>query len=101
MHEMQTIVSDVRGVCLSRGFTSVGFTVWGSFGAAVVKSLWPSVTIQLVLYFCLLRSKRKDRESGVSRGIDFQNVSNIVSFDFPPDVNSYIHRVGRLVLIIP
>lgn len=40
-------------------------------------------------------SKKKDKESGVSRGIDFQNVSNIVNFDFPPDVNSYIHRVGR------
>jgi len=45
------------------------------------------------------RSKKKDREAGVSRGIDFQNVSNIVNFDFPPDVNSYIHRVGRSVVV--
>lgn len=41
------------------------------------------------------KKKKKDAEAGVSRGIDFHNVSNIVNFDFPPDVNSYIHRVGR------
>jgi ATP-dependent RNA helicase DDX56/DBP9 len=41
------------------------------------------------------RSKKRDKESGISRGIDFQNVSNIVNFDFPLDVNSYIHKVGR------
>ncbi|XP_058129932.1 probable ATP-dependent RNA helicase DDX56 [Anopheles ziemanni] len=34
-------------------------------------------------------------ESGVSRGIDFQCVSCVVNFDFPSDVNSYIHRAGR------
>lgn len=42
------------------------------------------------------RSKRrKDKESGVARGIDFQFVSNVINFDFPQDVDSYIHRVGR------
>ncbi|XP_044737498.1 probable ATP-dependent RNA helicase DDX56 [Chrysoperla carnea] len=42
------------------------------------------------------KSKRKkDKESGVSRGIDFQNVSNVINFDFPLDVNSYVHRAGR------
>ncbi|XP_043940175.1 probable ATP-dependent RNA helicase DDX56 isoform X2 [Protopterus annectens] len=39
--------------------------------------------------------KGKDKEYGVSRGIDFQNVSNVINFDFPTNVDSYIHRVGR------
>lgn len=39
--------------------------------------------------------RKKDKESGVSRGIDFQFVSNVINFDFPPDINSYVHRVGR------
>lgn len=39
--------------------------------------------------------RRKDKESGVARGIDFQFVSNVINFDFPLDINSYIHRAGR------
>lgn len=39
--------------------------------------------------------RRKDKESGVSRGIDFQYVANVINFDFPLDVSSYIHRAGR------
>ncbi|XP_051971675.1 probable ATP-dependent RNA helicase DDX56 [Xyrauchen texanus] len=39
--------------------------------------------------------KGKDKEYGVSRGIDFHNVSNVINFDFPTCVDSYIHRVGR------
>lgn len=39
--------------------------------------------------------RNKDSESGVARGIDFQFVSNILNFDFPTSVISYIHRAGR------
>ncbi|XP_030378022.1 probable ATP-dependent RNA helicase DDX56 [Scaptodrosophila lebanonensis] len=38
---------------------------------------------------------RNDFESSASRGIDFQCVNNVINFDFPPDVTSYIHRAGR------
>lgn len=38
---------------------------------------------------------KSDAESGVARGIDFQCVSNVINFDFPFDINSYIHRAGR------
>jgi len=37
----------------------------------------------------------RDKEYGVSRGVDFQNVSNVINFDFPKSVDSYVHRVGR------
>lgn len=38
---------------------------------------------------------KSDRESGASRGIDFHCVSNVINYDFPQDVSSYIHRAGR------
>ena len=38
---------------------------------------------------------KQENESGVARGIDFQFVSNVINFDFPKDINSYIHRAGR------
>jgi len=41
------------------------------------------------------KRRREDKESGVSRGIDFHRVSNVVNFDFPSTVDAYIHRVGR------
>ncbi|CAM9107100.1 unnamed protein product, partial [Lampetra planeri] len=46
------------------------------------------------------RRQRKERRpktksTGVSRGVDFQNVANVINFDFPLTVESYIHRVGR------
>lgn len=39
--------------------------------------------------------RKKDKESGVARGIDFQYVSTVINFDFPLDTLSYIHRAGR------
>uniref|UniRef100_A0A182N2B1 RNA helicase n=1 Tax=Anopheles dirus TaxID=7168 RepID=A0A182N2B1_9DIPT len=39
--------------------------------------------------------QQTEAESSVSRGIDFQCVSCVVNFDFPSDINSYIHRAGR------
>jgi len=49
MHEMQTIVTDVRGVCLSaclsRQLNQLSFTAQGSFDAAFAKLLWPLVEI--------------------------------------------------------
>ncbi|XP_017048062.2 probable ATP-dependent RNA helicase DDX56 [Drosophila ficusphila] len=40
-------------------------------------------------------SRSGDMESSASRGIDFQCVNNVINFDFPRDVTSYIHRAGR------
>lgn len=49
-----------------------------------------------VRYFSLpYRGVKRDFESGVSRGIDFQCVSNVINFDFPLDIPCYIHRAGR------
>ena len=40
-------------------------------------------------------SKSASRDYGVSRGIDFQNVSCVLNFDLPHTSKSYTHRVGR------
>ncbi|KKA28522.1 hypothetical protein TD95_004602 [Thielaviopsis punctulata] len=40
-------------------------------------------------------SHRKDKEYGVSRGIDFKNVACVVNFDLPTTSKSYTHRIGR------
>ncbi|XP_058057175.1 probable ATP-dependent RNA helicase DDX56 [Anopheles bellator] len=42
-----------------------------------------------------LLQQSSEAESSVSRGIDFQCVSCVINFDFPSDINSYIHRAGR------
>lgn len=31
----------------------------------------------------------------VSRGIDIENVTHVINFDFPQDINTYVHRIGR------
>jgi ATP-dependent RNA helicase DDX56/DBP9 len=41
------------------------------------------------------KRKRTDDEYGVSRGVDFQGIKNVLNFDFPQTPQSYIHRVGR------
>ncbi|XP_048585056.1 probable ATP-dependent RNA helicase DDX56 isoform X2 [Nematostella vectensis] len=41
------------------------------------------------------KKRKKDKEYGVARGIDFQGVENVINFDFPSTVEAYIHRVGR------
>jgi len=50
MHEMQTVVTDVRGVRLFISLSvmrlnRLGFTVRRSFGAVFAKLLWPLVII--------------------------------------------------------
>lgn len=41
------------------------------------------------------KRQQKDKEFGISRGIDFQNVSCVLNFDLPTSSKSYTHRIGR------
>jgi ATP-dependent RNA helicase DDX56/DBP9 len=41
------------------------------------------------------RSRQQDEGYGVSRGLDFRNVSFVVNVDLPPNPQSYAHRIGR------
>ncbi|SPN98512.1 probable ATP-dependent RNA helicase dbp9 [Cephalotrichum gorgonifer] len=41
------------------------------------------------------KTSRRDKEYGVSRGIDFKNVACVVNFDLPTSAKSYTHRIGR------
>ncbi|KAH3678987.1 hypothetical protein WICMUC_001301 [Wickerhamomyces mucosus] len=38
---------------------------------------------------------KKDKEYGVSRGVDFKNVACVLNFDLPLTAKSYVHRIGR------
>ena len=38
---------------------------------------------------------KKNKEYGISRGIDFKNVSCVLNFDLPTTLRSYTHRIGR------
>lgn len=40
-------------------------------------------------------SNTKDKEYGVSRGVDFKNVACVLNFDLPTTAKSYVHRIGR------
>ena len=40
-------------------------------------------------------SKKRDKEFGVVRGIDFKDVQTVINFDVPPTAAAYVHRVGR------
>ncbi|KAH8847883.1 ATP-dependent DNA/RNA helicase [Pyricularia oryzae] len=39
--------------------------------------------------------RKRDKQYGVSRGIDFKNVAVVVNFDLPLSSTSYTHRIGR------
>ncbi|KAK6358402.1 ATP-dependent DNA/RNA helicase [Orbilia blumenaviensis] len=41
------------------------------------------------------KSRKRDSEYGVSRGVDFQNVTCVLNFDLPLTSKSYMHRIGR------
>ncbi|MCJ1480723.1 ATP-dependent DNA/RNA helicase [Schaereria dolodes] len=41
------------------------------------------------------KTPKKDKEYGISRGIDFQNVACVLNFDLPITSKSYTHRIGR------
>jgi ATP-dependent RNA helicase DDX56/DBP9 len=41
------------------------------------------------------RKVKADGEYGVSRGIDFKNVTAVINFDMPRTAKAYKHRVGR------
>lgn len=38
---------------------------------------------------------KKEKDYGVSRGIDFQHVTCVLNFDLPPSAKAYTHRIGR------
>ncbi|RMD43400.1 hypothetical protein DV735_g1727, partial [Chaetothyriales sp. CBS 134920] len=41
------------------------------------------------------KAKRGQKDYGVSRGIDFANVSCVLNFDLPHTSKAYTHRIGR------
>jgi ATP-dependent RNA helicase DDX56/DBP9 len=62
------------------------------------------INFNQIIFDCFVLEKKKkteninrkgDKEYGVSRGIDFYRVANIINFDFPMDFDAYVHRVGR------
>jgi ATP-dependent RNA helicase DDX56/DBP9 len=41
------------------------------------------------------KTAKKDKDYGISRGIDFKNVACVLNFDLPTSSKSYTHRIGR------
>ena len=41
------------------------------------------------------RTQRKDKEYGVTRGVDFVEVAAVFNVDFPVSARAYTHRIGR------
>jgi len=41
------------------------------------------------------KGSKNEKDYGVSRGIDFQNVACVINFDLPHTSKSYTHRIGR------
>jgi ATP-dependent RNA helicase DDX56/DBP9 len=41
------------------------------------------------------KAPKRDKDYGVSRGIDFRNVACVLNFDLPTTSKSYTHRIGR------
>ncbi|OJD14606.1 ATP-dependent RNA helicase DBP9 [Emergomyces pasteurianus Ep9510] len=41
------------------------------------------------------KKSAKDKDYGISRGIDFQDVACVLNFDLPTTAKSYTHRIGR------
>lgn len=41
------------------------------------------------------KTTKRDRDYGVSRGIDFKDVACVLNFDLPTSSKSYTHRIGR------
>lgn len=41
------------------------------------------------------KDEQEDNEYGISRGVDFKQVMNVLNFDFPENSKAYVHRVGR------
>ena len=41
------------------------------------------------------KKSKRDKEYGISRGIDFYNVACVLNFDLPTSSKSYVHRIGR------
>jgi len=70
--------------------------------------VWEIICKRRLGTFFVLEKKKKtesvnrkgDKEYGVSRGIDFYRVANIINFDFPMDFDSYVHRVGRTARVV-